>query len=93
MSVEFDRQAGLHSIPVALGIRGALRLAAACHVVTIACLAALPLVYPSFGWIYWAGVAVIAAMGIVTYLIFAFIERRMTRWAVRGRDMQAHGGG
>src|SRR6201991_696905 len=40
-----------------------------------------------------AGVAVIAAMGIVTYLIFAFIERRMTRWAVRGRDMQAHGGG
>jgi NitT/TauT family transport system permease protein len=40
-----------------------------------------------------AGVFVIAAMGIVTYLIFAFIERRMTRWAIRGRDMQAFGGG
>jgi NitT/TauT family transport system permease protein len=40
-----------------------------------------------------AGVSVIAVMGIVTYLIFAFIERRMTRWAIRGRDMQAFGGG
>jgi NitT/TauT family transport system permease protein len=40
-----------------------------------------------------AGVFVIAAMGIVTYLIFAFIERRMTHWAIRGRDMQAFGGG
>jgi NitT/TauT family transport system permease protein len=40
-----------------------------------------------------AGVAVIAAMGIITYLIFAFIERRMTSWAIRGRDMQAFGSG
>jgi NitT/TauT family transport system permease protein len=40
-----------------------------------------------------AGVFVIASMGIVTYVIFAAIERRMTRWAVRGRNMQAFGGG
>jgi NitT/TauT family transport system permease protein len=40
-----------------------------------------------------AGVFVIAIMGIVTYLLFAFIERRMTKWAIRGRDMQAFGGG
>jgi NitT/TauT family transport system permease protein len=40
-----------------------------------------------------AGVFVIAFMGIVTYLIFAFIERRMTGWATRGRDMQVSSGG
>ncbi|WP_411032822.1 ABC transporter permease [Shinella sp. BYT-45] len=32
-----------------------------------------------------AGVAVIAALGIITYVVFALIERRMTRWAVRGK--------
>jgi 4-hydroxybenzoate polyprenyltransferase len=57
-----DTQAKLHSVPVWLGISGALRLAAACHLATIACLAALPIVYPSFGWIYWAGVAVVAVL-------------------------------
>jgi NitT/TauT family transport system permease protein len=40
-----------------------------------------------------AGVLVIAVMGIVTYLIFAFIERRMTGWATRGRDLQVSQGG
>src|SRR6476620_7509125 len=33
---ENDKQARLHSVPVALGIPGALRLAAACHLLTIA---------------------------------------------------------
>lgn len=32
-----------------------------------------------------AGVGVIAALGVLTYLIFAFIEKRMTGWAVRGK--------
>lgn len=40
-----------------------------------------------------AGVFVIATMGIITYLIFAFIEQRMTGWATRGRDMQVQSGG
>ena len=40
-----------------------------------------------------AGVFVIAIMGIVTYLVFALIERRMTGWATRGRDMQIASGG
>ncbi|MGD9636247.1 MAG: UbiA-like polyprenyltransferase, partial [Pirellulales bacterium] len=46
---ESDAKAKLHSVPVRLGVSGALRLAAACHVVTIAFLAALPLVYPPLG--------------------------------------------
>ena len=55
-------RAKLHSVPVALGVPGALRLAAACHVVTIALLACLPLVYPPLGWIYWAGIAAVAVL-------------------------------
>ncbi len=57
-----DTLAGLHSVPVRLGIAGALRLAAACHVATIALLACLPLVYPPLGWIYWAGIAAVAVL-------------------------------
>lgn len=57
-----DRSAGLHSVPVRLGIAGSLRLAVACHAATVALLAALPLVYPWFGWIYWAGIAAVAAL-------------------------------
>ncbi len=40
-----------------------------------------------------AGVAVIAIMGIATYALFAYIERRMTGWATRGQNMQVAGGG
>jgi 4-hydroxybenzoate polyprenyltransferase len=57
-----DTRAGLHSLPVWLGISGALRLAAACHVATIAILACLPLVYPPLGWIYWAGIGAVAVL-------------------------------
>ncbi|MGE3241224.1 MAG: UbiA-like polyprenyltransferase [Pirellulales bacterium] len=59
---ESDAKAKLHSVPVRLGVSGALRLAAACHVVTIAFLAALPLVYPPLGWLYWAGIAAVALL-------------------------------
>jgi 4-hydroxybenzoate polyprenyltransferase len=59
---EFDRTAGLHSVPARWGVAGALRLAAACHLATIGCLAALPLVFPDFGWLWWAGVAAVAVL-------------------------------
>ena len=58
----YDREAKLHSIPVRLGVAGALRLAAGCHFVTIALLALLPLVYPPFGGVWWAGVVAVAAL-------------------------------
>jgi 4-hydroxybenzoate polyprenyltransferase len=61
---DFDRRARLRSVPVLLGVVGALRLAAICHVVTLGLLAALPLVCPQvpLGWIYWSGVGVVAAL-------------------------------
>ncbi len=62
---EFDRLTGLFSVPARLGVATALRLAAACHLATIVCLAALPLVYPPLGWIWWTGVAAVA--GLLVY--------------------------
>lgn len=59
---EYDRQAGLHSVPVRLGVAGALRLAAVCHLGTVILLLILPLVFPYFGGLYWAGCAGVAAL-------------------------------
>jgi NitT/TauT family transport system permease protein len=39
-----------------------------------------------------AGLAVIAAMGIATYVVFAALERRLTRWATRRQETQFGGG-
>jgi 4-hydroxybenzoate polyprenyltransferase len=64
-----DRRANLHSVPVELGIAGALRLAALCHLGTIILLACLPIAYPHFGWIYWAGIAAVAALLIYEHLL------------------------
>jgi 4-hydroxybenzoate polyprenyltransferase len=57
----FDRAHGLRSIPQRLGIPGALRLAAACHVVMVLMLVALGYSYP-LGTIYFAGVAAVAVL-------------------------------
>ncbi|MCC6492340.1 MAG: 4-hydroxybenzoate octaprenyltransferase [Pirellulales bacterium] len=59
---DHDRRASLHSLPVRLGVAGALRLAAACHLGAIVLLAILPRAYPPLGWIYYAGVAAVAAL-------------------------------
>jgi 4-hydroxybenzoate polyprenyltransferase len=64
-----DRRAHLRSVPVWLGIPGALRLAAACHLATIALLACLPLVYPYFGWFYWLGIAAVAVLLVYEHLL------------------------
>ncbi len=40
-----------------------------------------------------AGVSVIAAMGIATYLIFVVIEQRFTGWATRKNNVNVMGGG
>jgi 4-hydroxybenzoate polyprenyltransferase len=61
---EFDRRAKLRSVPAALGLVGALRLAALCHLATLVLLAVLPLVCPQvqFGWLYGIGIAAVAAL-------------------------------
>jgi 4-hydroxybenzoate polyprenyltransferase len=57
----FDRAHGLRSIPVRYGIRGALRISRALHVLTVVALAALALIVP-LGSIYVAGVGAVAIL-------------------------------
>lgn len=55
---EFDRGAGLHSIPARLGTVGALWFSGALHVAMVGLLVALPWIYPpGLGTAYWIGVA------------------------------------
>lgn len=67
--VDFDRREGLRSVPARLGVAGALRVAAACHLATLACLAALPWFYPALGWVYGAGVAGAAVLLAVEHAL------------------------
>ena len=60
--IEADRRLGLKSVPAALGVGRALRVAAVCHLVAVVALVALPFVYLAFGWVYWAGIAAVAAL-------------------------------
>ena len=59
--VAFDRERGLHSIPAALGERKALLVARSLHVGTVVALAAVGAAVDA-GWLYWVGVAVVAAL-------------------------------
>jgi 4-hydroxybenzoate polyprenyltransferase len=70
-----DRQAKLHSVPVRLGNRTALRLAAVCHLLTVLLLGCLPLVYPQLGVVYWSGI-----IGVAALLVYE-------HWLVRPEDL------
>lgn len=58
---DFDRAAGLHSIPARLGVSGALAVSAALHLVTLAALVALAPI-AGLGIFYVAGVVVVGAL-------------------------------
>lgn len=68
---EFDRVAKLRSIPGMLGIKNALRLAAASHLLTLLFLGALPIACPQvhLQWIYCNGLVVIAALLIYEHAL------------------------
>lgn len=59
---EVDRKLRLRSIPAKLGVPGALRLAAACHLGMVALLFTLPSFFGPFGWIWYAGAAATASL-------------------------------
>jgi 4-hydroxybenzoate polyprenyltransferase len=78
---DFDRRARLHSVPARWGIPRALRIAAACHGVTVVALAALPLACPQvpLGGVFLSGVAAVA-------LLLAY-----EHWLVRPDDLSRVG--
>ena len=59
--LDFDRQNGLHSVPVAVGVRGALAVAAVSHTAAAALLIAVG-VLSGLGPIYWVGLAAVTAL-------------------------------
>ena len=61
---EFDAREGLHSVPARLGVAGALRVAAAFHLVMLGLLATLPWLPGStpVGGLFGLGVAVVAVL-------------------------------
>jgi 4-hydroxybenzoate polyprenyltransferase len=65
---DFDRGAGLHSIPARFGVAGALVISAALHAVTLGALVALAPV-GHLGAPYLLGVAVVAALLVYEHAI------------------------
>jgi 4-hydroxybenzoate polyprenyltransferase len=60
--MDFDRREGLHSVPAALGARGALWVSRSLHAVCVGLFVLLGVLFPEFGALYFAGVAVIGGM-------------------------------
>ena len=58
---EFDRGAGLQSVPSRIGVAGALRIAAVCHALMVVALVGVGLAHP-LGTIYFVGVGAAAAL-------------------------------
>ena len=73
---DFDRGAGLYSVPVRFGVRGALAASALLHAGMLALLALLPALYPpGLGAAYWVGWA--GCLALVAY----------QHWVVRPDDL------
>lgn len=65
---DFDRSNGLHSIPAAFGVKNALVISTLFHVGALLCLAVFGwLVRPMMGWLYGAGLVLIAALMAVQH--------------------------
>ncbi len=66
--VDFDKQAGLRSIPRRIGVGNALRLAAGCHALMIVPLIVLGIIYP-LGIVYFIGVAAVGVLLIYEHAL------------------------
>jgi 4-hydroxybenzoate polyprenyltransferase len=62
--IDFDKEAGLHSIPRRFGVRHSLWISRASHAVTITALFSLPFFLP-LGFFYFVGI--FAALGLILY--------------------------
>jgi 4-hydroxybenzoate polyprenyltransferase len=72
--VEFDRQAGLHSVPAWLGIPASLRVAILCHALMVGLLVLL-------WWV--AGLGIVYLLGVAAVALLLAYEH----WLVRPNDL------
>lgn len=73
--LEFDRQRGLHSIPVRFGVRGALYISIALHAISIAALILFARYCPQ-GWLLWIGVALFSLCIILEHILVTPTKQR-----------------
>jgi 4-hydroxybenzoate polyprenyltransferase len=73
--LDFDRQNGLHSIPVRFGVKGALYISIALHVISIASLILFSLYCPQ-GWLLWIGEALFCGCIILEHILVTPTHQR-----------------
>ena len=73
--LEFDRQRGLHSIPVRFGVRGALYISIALHAISIAALILFARYCPQ-GWLLWIGIALFSLCIILEHILVTPTKQR-----------------
>ena len=66
--LDFDRERGLHSIPVRFGVRGALYISIALHAASIIALVLFALTCPQ-GWLLWSGVALFSSCIVLEHIL------------------------
>ncbi len=59
---EFDRSNGLHSVPAAFGVSGAIRISRVLHLTCVVLFLATGMLFPELGTLYLAAVALVAVM-------------------------------
>lgn len=59
---DFDQAEGLHSVPAAFGIAGAIRVSRLLHAIAVLLFALLGALFPELGAWYWGAVAIVAGM-------------------------------
>jgi 4-hydroxybenzoate polyprenyltransferase len=69
--LDFDRAKGLHSIPAALGLRGALRVARTLHTIAALCIACYAWREPGAGALTWIAVALVAGLLVGEHVVLA----------------------
>ena len=73
--LDFDRQNGLHSIPVRFGVKGALCISIALHAISIASLILFSLYCPQ-GWLLWIGEALFCGCIILEHILVTPTHQR-----------------
>ena len=73
--LDFDRERGLHSIPVRFGVRGALYISIALHSVSIIALVLFALTCPQ-GWLLWSGVALFSSCIVLEHILVTPTHQR-----------------
>jgi 4-hydroxybenzoate polyprenyltransferase len=73
--IDFDKKQNLHSLPVALGPEGALRLSTIAHVfaalLLVSCVIILTREYQQLGWLLYTGAAI--------FLVFLWYQHRIVK--------------